>query len=116
LTGDPREELARLSPRRDRHVVLVTRGHKLDADCLRVAVRMDLAYLGMIGSRRRVGRIIETLAAEGVPAEKLATLHAPIGLDIGAETPAEIAVAILAEIIDARRRGRARSRSLGRQI
>jgi len=115
LTGDPREELARLSPRRDRHVVLVTRGHKLDADCLRVAVRMDLAYLGMIGSRRRVGRIIETLAAEGVPAEKLATLHAPIGLDIGAETPAEIAVAILAEIIDARRRGRARSRSLGRQ-
>jgi xanthine dehydrogenase accessory factor len=113
-TGDPRRDLASLTPRRDRHVVLVTRGHRLDADCLRVALEMDLAYLGMIGSRRRVGRILEMLASEGVAAEKLRAVHAPIGLDIGAETPGEIAVAILAEIIDRRRGGRAGERSLAR--
>jgi xanthine dehydrogenase accessory factor len=73
---------------------------------------MHLAYLGMIGSRRRVARIREQLAAEGVDASALARVHAPIGLDIGAETPAEIAIAILAEIIDARRGGRARAASL----
>ena len=65
LTGDPREVLAGLAPRRGRHVVLVTRGHRLDADCLRIALGMELAYLGMIGSRRRVRRINEWLAEQG---------------------------------------------------
>jgi xanthine dehydrogenase accessory factor len=107
VVADPRESLRALAPRRDRSIVLVTRGHRLDAECLRLAVGLDLAYLGMIGSRRRVRRILEHLAAEGVEAARLSRVRAPIGLDIGAETPGEIAVAILAEIIDVRRRGRA---------
>lgn len=108
IVADPRATLADLGARRDRYVVLVTRGHRLDAECLRAAIDMDLSYLGMIGSRRRVRRILEHLAAEGVAADRLARVRAPIGLDIGAETPGEIAVSILAEMIDVRRRGRAR--------
>jgi xanthine dehydrogenase accessory factor len=107
VVGDPRCALVELAPHRARYVVLVTRGHRLDADCLRVAVGLELAYLGMIGSRRRVARILEHLAEEGVAAERLARVRTPIGLDIGAETPGEIAVAILAEMIDVRRSGRA---------
>jgi xanthine dehydrogenase accessory factor len=114
LVADPRTTLAELPPRRDRAIVLVTRGHRLDAECLRVAVGLEVAYLGMIGSRRRVRRILEHLAADGIDAERLARVRAPIGLDIGAETPGEIAVAILAEIIDVRRRGRARAVALSR--
>ncbi len=106
LVGDPRTRLADLGMRADRHVVLVTRGHRLDAECLEVALGMKTAYLGMIGSKRRVRRIREWLTERGVNAEGLARLHAPIGLDIGAETPAEIAVAIVAEIIAKRRRRR----------
>jgi xanthine dehydrogenase accessory factor len=114
VVGDPRASLAALAPRRDRAVVLVTRGHRLDAECLRIAIGMELAYLGMIGSRRRVRRILEHLASEGVDAGRLAQVRAPIGLDIGAETPGEIAVAILAEIIDVRRRGHAHAVALSR--
>jgi xanthine dehydrogenase accessory factor len=111
----PPAALAALPARRDRHVVVVTRGHRLDAECLRVGLGMELAYLGMIGSRRRVRRIFEQLAGEGFAPEALARVHAPIGFDIGAETPAEIAVAILAEVIDARRRGRSSGASLSRR-
>jgi len=89
------------------HVVLVTRGHRYDYDCLRALARAgsEPAYVGMIGSRRRVRAAFEQLAAEGFDEERLARIHAPIGLDIGAETPAEIAVAIAAEMILATRGG-----------
>lgn len=89
------------------HVVLVTRGHKYDYDCMRALGRMgaEPAYLGMIGSRRRVRAAFEQLASEGFSAEWLTRVHAPLGLDIGAETPAEIAVAIAAEMILAARGG-----------
>lgn len=113
--GDPRERLRALAPHPERYVVLVTRGHRLDADCLRIAVEMDLAYLGMIGSRRRVARIRSWLLGQGVAAESVARVHAPIGLEIGAETPAEIAVAILAEMIAERRRGRACTAAVSRR-
>ena len=68
-------------------VVLVTRGHRHDYDCLRELARRGVRprYIGMIGSRRRVRAAFEQLAAEGVPAEWLARVHAPLGLDIGAE-------------------------------
>ncbi|MEW6270320.1 MAG: XdhC family protein [Thermodesulfobacteriota bacterium] len=112
VVDDPRTALAGLAPHRARYVVLVTRGHRLDADCLRVALGLELAYLGMIGSRRRVARILERLAEDGFDAERLARVRAPIGLDVGAETPGEIAVAILAEMIDVRRRGRAGTAAL----
>lgn len=82
-------------------VVLVTRGHRYDYDCARALARMraEPAYLGMIGSRRRIRAAFEQLAAEGFSVEWLERVHAPLGLDVGAETPAEIAVAIAAEMI-----------------
>ena len=84
-------------------VVVVTRGHTHDLDAMRALVARDLRYLGLIGSRAKVRRIYDMLLAEGLPAECLARVHAPIGLDIGAVTPSEIAVSILAELIAVRR-------------
>jgi xanthine dehydrogenase accessory factor len=84
-------------------VVVVTRGHQHDLDAMRALAARDLRYLGLIGSRAKVARINDALAAEGMPVECLARVHAPIGLDIGAVTPAEIAVSILAELIAVRR-------------
>jgi len=89
-------------------IVLVTRGHRQDWDCLRVVVDSAAGYIGMIGSRRRVKAALMGLEAEGYSAERLARVAAPIGLDIGSETPAEIAVAILAEIVLTRRGGTGR--------
>ena len=83
----------------DTYFVLVTRGHRYDRDCLRHALRKPHAYIGMMGSRRRVGLIMKDLEAEGFARELLRTVYTPIGLDIGAETPEEIAVAIMAQII-----------------
>lgn len=88
------------------YIVIVTRGHRHDYYCLRRVISSPAAYIGMIGSSRKVKGIIEGLEAEGIPRERLARVHAPIGLDIGAETPAEIAVSILAEIIQVYRRGK----------
>lgn len=86
-------------------VVLVTRGHKHDQDCLRLIVNESLEYLGMIGSQRRINAVFEELVEEGISPEKLASVRAPIGLEIGAQTPAEIAVSIVAEMIKQRRLG-----------
>ena len=81
------------------YVVVVTRGHQHDLDALRALAARDFKYLGLIGSRAKVARIYEALLAEGMPAECLQRVHSPIGLDIGAVTPAEIAISILAELI-----------------
>jgi len=81
------------------YAVVVTRGHTNDLEALRALAPRELRYLGLIGSRAKVARIYEALRADGVPAEQLARVHAPIGLDIGAVTPQEIAVSILAELI-----------------
>jgi len=80
-------------------VIIVTRGHRYDIECLRAVINCPIPYIGMIGSQRRVRAIIDMLAEEGVAAEVLARLKSPIGLDIGAQTPAEIAVSIVAEVI-----------------
>ncbi|MDX1661852.1 MAG: XdhC family protein [Gemmatimonadota bacterium] len=91
-------------------LVLVTRGHRYDYDCLKALAAADAApaYLGMIGSRRRVRAAFEQLAAEGFDAAWLEKVYAPIGLDVGSETPAEIAVAIAAEMVLAERGGTGR--------
>tara|TARA_Y100000590_G_scaffold282100_2_gene317328 strand:- start:4561 stop:5400 length:840 start_codon:yes stop_codon:yes gene_type:complete len=83
------------------HVVLVTRGHKYDYECLRRLLRMniELPYIGMIGSRRRVRATFEQLVQDGVSKDRIAKVQAPLGLDIGAETPAEIAISVAAEIV-----------------
>jgi xanthine dehydrogenase accessory factor len=87
------------------YVALVTRGHRWDFDCLQrlLADGARPRYIGMIGSRRRVHAAFHALLAAGTPRSLLASIHAPIGLELGAETPAEIAVAIAAELIAVRR-------------
>jgi xanthine dehydrogenase accessory factor len=80
-------------------LIIVTRGHRYDIDCLRATINKNFRYLGMIGSKRRIKEIIRLLEDEGVSAECLNRLNAPIGLDIGAETPTEIAVSIAAEVV-----------------
>lgn len=88
------------------HIVLVTRGHKLDENCLRSLVgRPAPNYLGMIGSRRRTRAVLEELRQEGVDQHWLDGIYAPIGLNIGALTPEEIAISILSEMISHRRGG-----------
>src|SRR5206468_1479794 len=81
------------------YAVIVTRGHTNDLDALRAMAPRDLRYLGLIGSRAKVARIYDALTEAQMPADLLARVHAPIGLDIGAVTPQEIAVSILAELI-----------------
>lgn len=99
---------------RDCAVVLVTRGHKHDEECLRCLIGKELGYIGMIGSRRRTVIIMEHLLSDGVDPSWLAKVHAPIGLDLGGETPEEIAVAIMAEIISTFRGGSTESVSLNK--
>jgi xanthine dehydrogenase accessory factor len=96
------------SLRLDRHCYLisVTRGHAFDEQVVRTALKhSNGAFIGMIGSRRRVKATLERIGEEGIDADALDNVHAPLGVDIGAETPAEIAVAIIAEIIRERRTG-----------
>jgi xanthine dehydrogenase accessory factor len=91
------------------YVVILTRGHTNDLEALRALAPRDLRYLGLIGSRAKVARIYDALTADAMPAEQLRNVHAPIGLDIGAVTPQEIAVSILAELI-AVKHGKVKSR------
>jgi xanthine dehydrogenase accessory factor len=81
------------------YAVIVTRGHRHDFDVLRLLAPANLRYLGLIGSRAKIKRIYDALQDEGMTPESLQHVHAPIGLDIGAITPQEIAVSILAELI-----------------
>lgn len=90
----------------DTYIVLVTRGHQHDVSSLLEVLGRPAAYIGMIGSRRRVRAVFQLLEEErGIPRERFERVHSPIGLDIGSETPAEIAVSIVAEIIKVRRGG-----------
>src|SRR5690242_8373407 len=93
------------------YAVIVTRGHTNVLDALRALAPRELRYLGLIGSRAKVARIYDALVEEQVPADLLTRVHAPIGLDIGAVTPQEIAVSILAELI-AVKHGKAHSASM----
>jgi len=85
--------------------VVITRGHEHDAECLEEILRHETGYVGLIGSRRRVGFVLEMLARLGTPQEKLDAVFTPIGLPIGAESPEEIALSIVAELVCVRRKG-----------
>ncbi len=89
------------------YIVILTHSHKQDKEALKNLVSTEAAYIGMIGSTRKVTTILKQLRAEGVPAKVLDKVHSPIGLDIGAETPAEIAISILSEIIHVKRKSSA---------
>jgi xanthine dehydrogenase accessory factor len=90
---------------RNSYVVIVTRTCALDERCLEWALRTRARYVGMLGSSRKVAKVRERLASRGVPAPAFERLHAPVGLDVGARTHEEIAVAVVAELIAVRRAG-----------
>jgi xanthine dehydrogenase accessory factor len=93
----------KFQPNETSYIVIVTRGHRDDMRILRWAVETRARYVGMIGSKRKVIGIFKTLQSQGLPAHLFERVHAPIGIDIGAVTPEEIAVAITAELIAIRR-------------
>jgi xanthine dehydrogenase accessory factor len=84
------------------YAAVITRGHQHDLSALRALIGRDFKYLGMIGSRAKVVRVYDALLAEGVTPSALQRVHAPIGLDLGAVTPAEIALSIIAEMVAVR--------------
>jgi len=86
-------------------VAVVTRGHNEDEQCMQVVVRTNPDYVGLIGSKRRTSIVIDRLRESGIPDEQLKNIHAPIGLDIGAVTPEEVALAVMSEIVADRRGG-----------
>ncbi len=94
------------------YAVVITRGHEHDADCLAEILRKKTAYAGVIGSRRRGLVVLEALEKKGLPAARLKDIFTPIGLPIGAESPEEIALAIIAELVCVRRKGAAAARAL----
>ena len=87
-------------------VAIVTRGHSEDEQCLRAVIGLDLDYIGLIGSKRRTNIVLQRLREDGAAEESLERVHAPVGLDIGAVTPEEVALAIMAEIVAVRRGGK----------
>ena len=105
LCDDFTRAIERLNPGGNDFAVIVTRGHQYDRVCLSRLVGRQMAYVGMIGSKRRVAGLFQEMIREGADPEWLEHVHSPIGLDIGAETPAEIAVSIMAELIRVRRKG-----------
>jgi xanthine dehydrogenase accessory factor len=106
IAADFGPTLASLKITRATYIVIITRGHQYDEEALMEVAESPAAYIGMIGSRRRVQAVRDNLAAVGYDTAKLDRVRAPIGLEIGAETPEEIGVSIMAEIISVRRGGR----------
>lgn len=96
-------------------VAIVTRGHKEDEECLRAVITANPDYIGMIGSKRRTNIVLERLLADGEDQEMLGRVRAPVGLDLGAVTPEEVALSILAEIVAERRGGKGGSLSAWRR-
>ena len=103
IAEDFEQAIAHLTPNESAYIVIVTRGHRDDMRVLRWAVQTQARYIGMIGSKRKTIAIFRELTKEGIPAHLFERVHAPVGLDIGAVTPEEIAVAITAELIAIRR-------------
>lgn len=104
IAEDFEKAMAQLTPSESSYIVIVTRGHHDDMRVLRWAVQTPARYVGMIGSKRKTIAIFRELTKEGIPEKLFERVHAPVGLDIGAVTPEEIAVAITAELIASRRR------------
>ncbi len=103
IAGDVVREIEKLEITPQTYIVFVTRAHTLDAALLGAVVERDAAYIGMLGSERRVLTVKNLLKQKGVSEAALKRIHAPIGIEINAETPQEIAVSIMAEIIQVKR-------------
>lgn len=103
VAGEIADSLRAAAVDHDTYCIVVTRGHRHDAQALHAVVDRGAKYVGMIGSRRKVKLIFDELRERGAPDHALESVHAPIGLDIGAELVEEIAISILAELIQVRR-------------
>ena len=97
-------------------IVIITRGHEHDTECLTEIIPHETAYIGLIGSRRRVSFVLELLAKKGIPAQRLADVCTPIGIPIGAESPEEIALSIAAELVCVRRKGVGQAKALSTAV
>jgi xanthine dehydrogenase accessory factor len=104
IAEDFEQAMARIIPAETSYIVIVTRGHRDDMRVLRWAVQTSARYIGMIGSKRKTITIFRELVKEGLPEQLFERVHAPVGFDIGAITPGEIAIAITAELIAVRRK------------
>lgn len=113
MVDDFQRALERLAFDEDDYVLVTTRGHSYDAAIVGAVAPSRAGYVGMLGSRRKRAVIWKALARDGVPVDALARVHVPIGEDIGADTPAEIAVAIVAQLIRCRRLGEGEGRATG---
>jgi len=96
--------LPKLHVNQSAYLVIVTRGHAYDQEVLEWALNKEVKYIGMIGSRKKIQTVFHNLKEKGFTPDQLQRVHAPIGLDIGALTPEEIAVSIVAEMIAERRK------------
>ncbi|MGZ4788866.1 MAG: XdhC family protein [Terriglobales bacterium] len=103
IAKDFDQAMANIIPNENSYLVIVTRGHRDDMRVLRWAVQTDARYIGMIGSKRKVITIYKELEKEGLPSRLFEKVMAPVGLEIGAVTPEEIAVSIVAEMIACKR-------------
>jgi xanthine dehydrogenase accessory factor len=103
--GDIPQTIRELEPDEASWIVIVTRGHHIDKDALRAALETQARYIGMIGSPGKIKNIFRDLLKDGFSRERLAEVHTPIGLDLGAETPNEIALSIAAEMLMIRKNG-----------
>jgi xanthine dehydrogenase accessory factor len=104
MAGEIASVMPRLKINGTSYIVIVTRGHQNDSQVLEWAVTTPAAYVGMIGSKRKVLAVFAYLRTKGITQQQLDRVHSPVGLSIGAETPEEIAVSIMAEVIQVRRR------------
>ena len=116
FAGEYEEAFPKLAVNDSSYFIIVTRGHKDDMRVLRWVVMQPARYLGMIGSKRKTIEVVKHLRREGIPVEKFAKLHAPMGFDIGAVTPEEIAVSVVAEMIQRRRKPAAEWNPLSKSI
>ena len=103
LVDDFAAAAAKMTLGRETYAVVVTRGHKGDADALEAVLGKGLRFVGLLASRPKLVHLASELGQRGVPPAEIATIHAPLGLEIGAATPEEIAVSVLAEMIAVRR-------------
>lgn len=112
LSGEYESVFPGLEINESSYIIIVTRGHRDDMRVLKLAVSTPARYIAMVGSKRKVIGIIKELEKEGIPRAAFENLHAPMGLDVGAVTPEEIAISVAAEMIAVRRRAASDWRSL----
>ena len=112
IAEDFTSTLREMSINASTYVVVITRGHEYDAECLFEILRKETAYAGLIGSRRRVRYVLDMLGSGGISQERLRKVFTPIGIPIGAESPEEIALSIASELVCVRNKGSEQARAL----